>query len=171
MDQPAGRIHANMTHDSQLIDIKEEIDESLTLQLGMSSHSANKVDVDYDSSGLVIKIIADDLFANHSSEIKNDLLPILFKIGGILNKNKNREIRVVGHTDPSEYPKEQSIESFQLSSARAVSVVRYWSQHFPELQERVSVAGSAHYRATPATTDQARGSNRSVDIIILNKKI
>lgn len=172
MDMPAGKIHTAADPDPQLQDLKEMLEESISLDVGASDASA-PLRMEYDSRGLIIRMAVRDLFDPGSTRVSQDLQPLLDKIGRVLARS-NRLIRIEGHTDASEVEiaKQKGFASdWELSSARAAFVAQYWLTRFDFTPRRLGVAGYSHYRPlTKGNTDVERASNRRIEIIVLNNQ-
>lgn len=171
INMPIGKINAQTTADDQIAQVKELLEESISLDLGTSSPQ-DQVNLAYDSRGLVLKIVAKDFFAPHSSEIKPDFMPILKRIGKIMVSNSNRLIKIEGHTDTNEHKPNDASYSWQLSTARAQAVAQYWMQQFGDLDpRRLQIAGNSHYRNIASTKKKSgQASNRRVEIVLLNSE-
>lgn len=169
MNLPAGKTHTAADPDPELQEMKEKLEESISLELGVSDIS-QKVHMQFDSRGLIVRLAAKDFFDDSSADVRPDLRPILDRIGRVVSKTK-RLVRVEGHTDPSEAHAEGFSSDWELSSARAAGVVKYWVQKFDIDPSRIGVAGYAHYRPLSEKTDEwSRAKNRRVEIIILNNE-
>jgi chemotaxis protein MotB len=162
-DMPAGKTHTATDPDPDMIETKELLEETMSVELGVTD-LAERPTLEFDSRGLVIRIAAKDFFEKNSSEVKLDLRPVLDKIAMILEKTK-RHIRIEGHTDPLE------ANGWELSTARAGWVAKYWLKRFDIDPSRIGVAGYSHFRKlTDRKDDWSKGSNRRVEIIILNNR-
>jgi chemotaxis protein MotB len=162
-DMPAGKTHTAADPDPDMIETKELLEESISVELGVTD-LADRPTMEFDSRGMVIRLAAKDFFEKDSSEVKMDLRPVLDKIAMVLSKSK-RHIRVEGHTDPLE------ANGWDLSTARASWVVKYWLKRFDIESSRVGVAGYSHFRKLTNRKDEwSKGSNRRVEIIVLNNR-
>jgi chemotaxis protein MotB len=140
------------------------------LQEYVQKHNLQKqVQVNMDRRGLVITLLSDkSYYDSGSAELRPETQKILDDINAFLKKNKQL-IRVEGNTDnvpisTSEYP-----TNWELSTARAVNVVRYLVEHDGLDPTRVSAAGYGEFRPrVPNDTDADRQQNRRVDIVLLN---
>lgn len=175
MNMPAGKVNAATTSESELQNLKEVLEETITLELGVSNPSDN-LEMVYDSKGLVLRIAIKGFFDKNESVVKADLLPILFRIGKVL-QTSHRLIRIEGHTDSSEGADGRSIASgagpaWDLSTKRAAWVADYWLKNFPNLKpERLQVAGAAHFHPiADNSTAAGQAVNRRVEIIVLNEQ-
>jgi chemotaxis protein MotB len=132
-------------------------------------HLQKQVQVHLDKRGLVITLLSDKTFYNSgSAELRPEALPILDAIDGFLKKNDNL-IRVEGNTDDVPIHTSEFPTNWELSTARAVGVVRYLVEHDGLAPSRVEAAGYGEYRPrVPNTSAANRQENRRVDIVLLN---
>jgi chemotaxis protein MotB len=163
VDLPAGKT-AVAADDTGLQNVRDLLEESISLDTGVADTS-DKMQMQYDSRGLVVRLAAKDFFEQNDSQVRPDLRPLLDRIGRVVAKT-NRLVRVEGHADPSES------NPWELSMARAAWVVKYWISRFDVDPKRLAAAGLAQYR--PLTDkngkqdEWTRARNRRVEIIILN---
>jgi chemotaxis protein MotB len=132
----------------------------------------NQVQVRLDRRGLVITLLSDkSYYDSGSAELRPETAKILDEISKFLKKNENL-IRVEGNTDNVPIATASYPTNWELSTARAVNVVRYLYEHDGISPVRLSPAGYGefHPRMTNATPE-ARQQNRRVDIVLLNASI
>jgi chemotaxis protein MotB len=166
-DLPAGKANTAADPDPQLQEIRELLEEAISLDLGATEIS-DQLQLQFDSRGLVVRIAAKDFFEENTVEVKQDLRPILDRIGRILSKTK-RLIRLEGHTDLAESRPPGFPSDWELSSARAAWVAKYWMSRYDFDPARLAVAGYSHFRPLTEQTDRlSRAKNRRVEMIILN---
>jgi chemotaxis protein MotB len=119
--------------------------------------------------GLVITFVADVLFDSGKAKIKSQAYPVLEKVAGILTKSvPANEIGIEGHTDnkPIKYSGWKS--NWELSTARALSVLHYLIDDKGISPLRVSAIGYGEYRPVASNaTKEGRQLNRRVEIVIL----
>jgi chemotaxis protein MotB len=132
----------------------------------------SQVQVHMDHRGLVITLLSDkSYYDSGSAQLRPETKNILDAVDSFLRKNDNL-IRVEGNTDnvpiaTSEYP-----SNWELSTARAVNVVRYLVEEDQLNPTRISAAGYGQYHPrTDNSTAQARQANRRVDIVLLNANL
>lgn len=129
-----------------------------------------KVSVNMEERGVVISFQDVALFPLGSAELTADAREMIGKIGLIIMKTP-QYIRVEGHTDnlpinTSLYP-----SNWELSVARATSVVQelIHSLNFPPY--RLSATGYGEFRPrVPNDTETRHQQNRRVDIVVLKSK-
>ncbi len=151
-----------MTKDLLTKDLKEEID-SKQIQIKMIR---NKLSVN-----LVDKI----LFSTGKANLKETGKEVLKKVGRILKKIKDREIRIEGHTDNIPIGKllqDQFPTNWELSTQRAIDVVRYLEEEVGIPGENLVAVGYGKNRPIGDNkTLKGRESNRRIEITIVPKDI
>ena len=145
------------THDKLVSDLKDQIQkQEVTIKEFQESLSLNFVD----------RILFE--FA------KADLTPegekVLKKVGEALKNIKGKKIRVTGHTDPVPIRPDYMHKfpsNWELSAARAASVVRYF-QEKPGLDPKdLEAVGRSFYHPEASNdTKEGRARNRRVEILI-----
>lgn len=166
---PAGKTNTASDPDPDLQEMKELLEETISLELGVTDIS-DKIQLQYDSRGLIVRLAAKDFFEQGETEVRPDLRPILDRIGRVIASSR-RLVRIEGHTDASEARlKLQGLPGpWELSAGRGAWVARYWLRRFDLDPRRLGVAGYSHYRPLSADLGEyGRASNRRVEIIILN---
>ena len=119
---------------------------------------------------LTVNLVEKILFDSGSAEIKSGGKEVLSKVGTILNDVKDKEIRVEGYSDNLPIsPRLQSIypSNWELSSARAISVVQFLRNTLNVPGERLSASGFAEFRPiADNSTPEGRAQNRRIQIIL-----
>lgn len=139
----------------------EVIEEILTEQ------NINKdVDIDFTSQYVQLTLNGALLFDSGSAQIKTNALPILDKIGVILQKYSDSEIEIEGHTDNVPISGRYSSNN-ELSSARALSVFEYLMDKTTLDPAMVKHSGRGEYiPVADNSTPEGRTQNRRVEIKI-----
>lgn len=148
----------------RLIGLKSKLDE-LTKEQGMSEHVETKM----VQKGLVITLKQGNppvFFDTADAKIKTEAYPVLDQIVKIV-KNIPNKIQIEGHTDIRPISTSQFPSNWELSTMRAINVLRYMSDM--DIQpERLSAAGYGPYRPIADNdTELGMSKNRRVEIIIL----
>lgn len=122
--------------------------------------------VNRDNDGIRITLLARKFFnlsqATLNPEAKNALDGVALSI-----KNIGRQIRIEGHTDNLPFSM-NGMTNWELSSARASAVVRYFIDKHQFNPQTIYAAGFADTKPIAAnTTAEDRSMNRRVDIKIL----
>jgi chemotaxis protein MotB len=124
--------------------------------------------VSYTRKGLVMRLSDHALFDAGVAEISSKALPLLQKVGAIIAETAY-EVRVEGHTDNVPIRTARFPSNWELSTARAANVLRYFIDTFRIPSERLSAAGFGEYRPMVPNDNAAnRAKNRRVEIVFLN---
>lgn len=127
------------------------------------SQSEGRIQVD-----LVDKV----LFDSAQAEVSPRGEEVLTRLGAILKGVEDRQIQISGHTDdaPITLPdlKAKFATNWELSTARAVNVVRFLSEKAQVKPARLLAAGYGQYRPIGANaTPKGRAANRRIEILLL----
>lgn len=135
-----------------------------------SEISRGEVTISELQGKLTVNLVEKILFDSGSAEIKSGGKEVLSKVGTILNEVKDKEIRVEGYSDNLPIsPRLQSIypSNWELSSARAISVVQFLRNTLNVPGERLSASGFAEFRPiADNSTPEGRAQNRRIQIIL-----
>lgn len=130
------------------------------------------VEVVESDRGLIIRFKNDYLFKSGSAELTPSAKVKLDKIGVIITKKFIlHNMRVEGHTDNKPINSAIYPSNWELSSARASSVIRYFIRRFsfmPSLFTAVGFADTRPLTDNDSLTGQAK--NRRIEVLILRKR-
>lgn len=128
-----------------------------------------QVKLEMMEKGLVITVVGDLLFDSGKAKIRLEAYPLLDKVARVLKENVPQyNVGIEGHTDndPIKYSGWKS--NWELSSARALSVLHYLVNEKGILPTRLSAIGYGEYRPVASNdTKEGRQLNRRVEIVIL----
>ncbi len=150
---------------SELERAKQELENKLKNEI-----NDKEVKVEMLEKGLVITFVAEVLFDSGKAELRSESLPKLEKVAGVLNTTvADLNIGIEGHTDNEPIKRSGWKSNWELSSARALSVLHYLSEIKID-EPRMAAIGYGEYKpvATNDTKD-GRQKNRRVEIVILPK--
>lgn len=123
-----------------------------------------------EDAGVVLQLSDSILFDLGKAEMKSDSTAVLDVISNILPNIEN-EIMVQGHTDNVPISSAQYKSNWELSTARAVNVIKYFIETKGFDPTRFSATGYGEYRPlVDNSTEANRAINRRVDILIVQKK-
>ncbi len=129
---------------------------------------SDKVSLSAREEGIAISVSGNLLFASGRAELRPDALRVLQAVGRILNTLPN-PVRIEGHTDDVPPSGTGFSSNWELSSARAVAVVRYLTEIEGVDASRLSaVAYSQFQPVAPNDSPRGRARNRRSEIVILN---
>lgn len=119
--------------------------------------------------GLVMQLADHALFDSGVAEISAKARPLLEKVGTIICKTPYA-VRIEGHSDDQPIRTEQFPSNWELSTARAVNVLRFLVDRFELPPQRLAAAGFAEFQpVAPNTGPQNRARNRRVEIIFVDE--
>lgn len=129
------------------------------------------VDMELTERGLVVHIMERALFEEGSASLQSGATNVLDMIYSEF-ANLPNHIRVEGHTDDRSIATSQFPSNWELSSARATAVVRYFVDEHGCSPGRISALGYGMYRPIrPNNSIENRASNRRVDIVVLTMEL
>jgi len=110
------------------------------------------------------------LFRSGSAAVEAKGVDALRVLADVLNKNTDVDVLVEGHTDNLPIRTAQFRDNWDLSVARATSIVRILIDDYKVLPTRLTASGKGEFlpRATNATPE-GRAANRRTDIILSPK--
>ncbi len=150
---------------SELERAKQELERRLKDEIG-----DKEVKVEMLEKGLVITFVAEVLFDSGKAQLRTDSLPKLDKVTNVLNTTvADLNIGIEGHTDNEPIKRSGWKSNWELSTARALSVLHYLSETGVE-EPRMAATGYGEYRPVESNDSKAgRQKNRRVEIVILPK--
>lgn len=140
------------------------------LEEALSKEIADKeVKLEMMEKGLVITVVGDVLFDSGKAKIRPESYHILDKVAVVLEKNVPQlNVGIEGHTDDQPIKFSGWKSNWELSSARALSVLHYLVDDEGISPERVSAIGYGEYSPVASNmTKEGRQLNRRVEIVIL----
>lgn len=115
--------------------------------------------------GVIIRVKGQLFFEAGSAELLERSYPMLNEIGAILLAFPYN-ITVEGHTDDQPIHTERFPSNWELSTARAISVMRYLSERRGVPAARMGVAGYADiHPVVPNDSPEHRAANRRVEFV------
>jgi len=130
-----------------------------------------KIEVHLEPRGLVVSLRQATFFPSGEDTIDPATSPIIDKIVATLRQLPNG-VRLEGHTDSNPIHTERFRSNWDLSAARAISMLNLLTTQYGIGRDRLAVAGYAD--TVPADTNETadgRAHNRRVDIVILNQNV
>lgn len=129
------------------------------------------VSTEVSERGLVIHIMESALFQVGSADLSEKAIETLRVVAEHLKPLPNH-IRIEGHTDNRPIKTLRYPSNWELSSARATEVVRYFIDHHEVSPNEVSALGYGEFRPlAPNNTEDNRAKNRRVDIVVMTMEI
>lgn len=134
-----------------------------------SKHLEDDLDVTIDDGYqyVMLSLSGSVLFDSGSAEIRKEAQPILSRVGDILKKYENNQIKIEGHTDnrpikTSEYP-----SNLWLSTARATKVLEFFHEKKKLSLKHLEASGMGDVHPVASNKSASgRAKNRRVEIKI-----
>ena len=124
-----------------------------------------------EPDGLVISLREVGFFASGSAQLRSAAVPAFHKIAQVLVE-RPYQIRIEGHTDNVAIHTAKFASNWELSTARAIEVIRLLISDIGFPPERLSAGGYGQFHPlTSNATEEGRSQNRRVDIVILRRSI
>ncbi len=151
---------------SELDNTRREIETSLKEQIAQKDVKIEEIE-----GKLRVTFIDKILFDSGSTRIKERGREVLLTLAKSFGIDTNQTIVVEGHTDNVDigYPLRQRFPSnWELSTARAASVVRFLQQKAKIKPERLTATGFSYFRPVALNdTEETRSQNRRIEIILV----
>jgi chemotaxis protein MotB len=150
-----------------------EQDSFVALQKKLNAYAkahgfAAQVQTVIERRGLVVRVLTDKLlFDSGQATLQSEGQPLLEEVAQLLNLDKSHPITVEGHTDNQPIATAQFPSNWELSTARATTVVRFLIAHRVGAS-RLGAVGYADLHPIASNASAAgRARNRRVDIVLM----
>jgi chemotaxis protein MotB len=141
---------------------KEEIRQAVEAQ-GLE----DKIQIIEEKDFIIVRLDSEVFFDSGKANIRPEGVPILDALAGIL-KGIDNEILVSGHTDNVPISTELYKSNWELSTARATTVVRYLLDTHNLDPTKFTATGNGEYRPIgDNSTAEGRQMNRRIEVKIM----
>ena len=125
------------------------------------------IQVDVNENKIIIRLMGGTAFDSGKAEIRQQMMPLLEKIGSALRETKGNII-ISGHTDNISVMKNSPFKSnLRLSAGRAASVAEFLINKTSVNPVRIATMGFGKYRPIESNdTQEGREKNRRVEIVL-----
>ena len=138
----------------------------LTCDLGLEGD----VNLSFSKKELVMRLSDTFMFDLGVAEILPEAIPLLKKLVFIISKT-SYPVRVEGHTDNLPIHTEKFPSNWELSTARAVNILRYFTENEKIPMQRLSAVGFGEFQPVFANdSPEHRARNRRVEIVFVREK-
>jgi chemotaxis protein MotB len=166
LSQEVTAMTGGSTQDGPIAQALQEVREAVN-DVPIPPDTSGRVEVGASREGIVISLAGNLLFDSGKSDLKPRGMILLDTLAERLRTMPN-EIRVEGHTDGVPIATALYPSNWELSSARATTVSRYFAEHSEIEPMRLSAAGYGEFRpVAPNDTREGRARNRRVDLVVL----
>jgi chemotaxis protein MotB len=145
------------THDTLVSELKDQIQKQ-------------EVSIKEFQESLSLNFVDRILFEFGKADLTAEGKKVLEKVGEALKNIKGKKVRVTGHTDPVPIRPDYLFKfpsNWELSAARAASVVRYFQEKIDLDPTEMEAVGRSFYQPEASNdTKEGRARNRRVEILI-----
>ncbi len=163
---------AVVSDSADLVDTRSELAKIFNTleELAYEFNLEEEINLVLTREGLVMRMSEHTLFGLGSADIAAEALPLLEKVSAIIAKTAYL-IRIEGHTDNLPIHTERYPSNWELSTARAVNVLRYFINNHNIDPRRLAAEGFSEFHPLVANdTAENREKNRRVEIIFIDKE-
>ena len=127
----------------------------------------DKIEISQDERGLVIRLLEGAFFDSGHAILKQEAMVLLDEVALVL-EGVDKQIRIEGHTDNVPINTVKFPSNWELSTARAVTVLKHLITKHNLSPYQIAAVGYGEYRPlVPNTTSENKAQNRRVDIVVL----
>lgn len=156
---------ALLPEQQRMMELQEQLEQEVMAKHG--AEAAANVTTSLTQRGLVVSLSNSAFFAAGEAELRGEAESVLKTVAGFL-KASGRHIMVEGHTDNTPIRTSRYPSNWELSTARATTVVRWLIERHNFQPRRLSAAGyGEYYPMVPNNTPDNQAKNRRVDLVIL----
>ncbi|MFT7371500.1 MAG: chemotaxis protein MotB [Oleiphilaceae bacterium] len=161
LEEPEKPVEEVVQIDPNIDQLTETLVDALAAEI-----SSEALSVSYDTDKVVVRFSDSTSFPSGSEELKDAMYPIIEKIENVLSSCEGN-VTVSGYTDNLPVNSSRFRSNWDLSAARAVSVVHQLILNNKLNANRVSAAGHAETNPlAPNDTPENRAKNRRVEISV-----
>jgi chemotaxis protein MotB len=154
---------------SDLEKTRQEIENSLKEQIAQKNIKIEEIE-----GKLKVTFVDKILFDSGSVKIKPKGREVLLTLAESFKENEAQSIVVEGHTDDVQIGsalQDRFPTNWELSAARATSVVRFLQEKGTIAPERLTASGYSFYKPVDTNeTDEGRKQNRRIEIILIPER-
>lgn len=126
----------------------------------------DSIEVEVSEDGVMIRMAEPILFDLGKSDLKQSVFVLLARIGKLV-KNWPNKTRVEGHTDDLPISTAEFPSNWELSAARAISVIHFFQKVSFVDPQKIYYSGYGEYKPlVPNISTFNRGKNRRVEIYL-----
>jgi chemotaxis protein MotB len=154
---------------SEMDKTRQEIETSLKKQILQKD-----IKIEEFEGKLKVTFVDKILFDSGSVTIKQTGQEVLLRLADSFRGNKAQNLVIEGHTDNVQIGsvlQERFPTNWELSTARATAVVRFFQEKGDIEPERLTASGFSFYRPVDSNeTEEGRKQNRRIEIILVPKR-
>jgi len=172
----ADQLQVNLTEVQRLYDEARRLQEQQAARLALFRATLEKframiqsgvLRVRISQGRLIVEMASNVLFPSGSAELSEMGRTTLSELAAVLTQIPDRNFQVAGHTDNVPIGSGRFDDNWELSTGRALSVVRFL-QEVGVTPTRLGAAGYGEYQpVADNNTDSGREQNRRIEIVLM----
>lgn len=162
-EENAAWLEALAHEQAQLKAISERLKEALSPYI-----DEDLIAVTREQLWIEVEMKSSLLFGSARAEPSEKALPVLKKIGGILRQIPN-SVHVEGHTDNLPISTIEFPSNWELSAARAASIVHHLMQYGISPERMAAIGYGEYHPVADNRTEEGRYNNRRVVLVLLSQ--
>lgn len=158
-----------LVHSQQTIEELQKLISERNISPGEATGFGEGLDVAFDERAGTITVTLPNaiLFSSGKETLKDATIAELKHVMTVINERYgDKQIEVVGHTDSDPIKKSKWKDNWQLSSERALSVLRYLVSNGISEERIVAVAAGESRPIASNGTESGKARNRRVEIVV-----
>jgi chemotaxis protein MotB len=164
-EEAAGVLAGNALASAEIEAIRKRIEKRLRGPI-----NDEKISMSVQPRGLVLSLREAAFFDAGHETFQPGAVDLLGEIGRAIRDFPHQPIRLEGHTDNVPIQTAKFPSNWELSTARAVEVMKPLTRKFDLPAGRIAVAGYGEYHPLKSNaTPEGREANRRVDVVILSQ--
>ncbi|MCD8553680.1 OmpA family protein [Seleniivibrio sp.] len=149
--------------------MKNKLSENIKTYAQQANLQQN-ITVSESKKGVAVRIMDSALFAPGTADIKTEAYPLLDKFAAVISESPFNVV-VEGHTDDLPITTAQYPTNWELSTARAVNVVKYFVNKGVDAQKLSASGYGSYHPVTPNISPESRAKNRRVEINFVSPEL
>ena len=165
-------LEANRQELDELREARRQTEERLEVYRDVAEQLASMIEagqlsVDIRQGRMVINLDDDILFDSGRTAVKSDGQDALEDLAGVLEDIDDREFLIAGHTDNIPIQSGRFDSNWELSTARAVEVVKHLQDKGVSPNSLVAAGYGEHDPIASNETEETRAQNRRIEIVLM----
>jgi chemotaxis protein MotB len=143
--------------------LQTELEKALAPEIGKHT-----VEVQARREGIIVSLREIGFYESGSANLRASSKEAIDRLASVL-RARTEGLRIEGHSDNQPIHNARFDSNWELSTARAADLVKFFITQYHFDPYRLSASGYAEFRpVSPNNTPEGRARNRRVDVVILN---
>lgn len=163
----AARAKRLMTLEAQFKKQQEAVNRlKSTMTAALVNFNTEDLSVEVRNGKVYISLSDKLLFPSASAKLNREGQDAIGKVAGVLKKNMDINIEILGHTDTKPI-RIKFADNWELSTARSLTIARLLTDEYQINGKRIVASGASQFRPVAENeTEEGRSKNRRTEIIL-----